>query len=253
MKRVPETEIGAAVVAWLEADGWDVWQEVQPGAHGGAVCDIVARRGPVVHAVECKAVMSIGVLEQAEHWLNRAHFVSVAVPPSKGRSMYERLAVLAGIGVVWVDQRTMWERHEQRTLQQVDRWAQAPMRRTVQHRYARPLAEFLTEQRRHWPATAGNNYSERYTPFRDTCGQLLAVVQATPGITMRAAVAAIKAHHYRTDKAAMGSLMQWVQARKVPGVEARKVDGSRELQLFPTMTTRDASLNESAASNWIGR
>jgi len=50
--RIGEEDLARRVIEWLQVEQWVVWQEVTPGAQQ-AVCDIVARRGPVIWAIEC--------------------------------------------------------------------------------------------------------------------------------------------------------------------------------------------------------
>ena len=226
-EKVPEVELGRVVVAWLEADGWDVWQEVGVST-GGGVCDIVAKRGPVIHAVECKTVANLGVLEQALGWVGCAHFVSVAVPNRRKDWLYTKLAGGIGVGVLWVGQQWRGESYALDVLS----WSQGPMARPHRNRFARPLASYLTPERKHWPAEAGNNLGHRYTPFRETCEYLRRVVAAEPGITMREAVAKMQAHHYHNDKAARATLMQWVRAKKIPGIRYEYRDGARAASLY---------------------
>lgn len=225
--RVPEVEIGRVVVSWLQADGWDVWQEVGVSS-GAGVCDIVARRGPVIHAIECKVRANLDVLEQASWWVRRAHFVSVAVPRPKRERLYASFAKHLGIGVIWVED--MWHDFGERRLG-VRAWDQGPMARLRHERFYRPLSECLTPERQSWPAEAGNNMGHRYTPFRESCDALLKVVTAEPGITMRAAVERMSTHHYQNDKAARSALSQWVRAGKVRGVWADTAQ--RPLKLYP--------------------
>lgn len=214
--RIAETEIGRAVVTWLEADYWDVWQEVGVGT-GGGTCDIVAKRGPIVHAIECKVVANLTVLEQAARWVSRAHFVSVAVPRPMHRHTYGRACGYFGVGVLWVDMPAHVE------------WQQGPMVRPGT--FQRPLSEALTPERKHWPAEAGNNHGHRYTPFRETCELLRRVVAAEPGITMRAAIERMGRHHYHTDKAARAALTQWARRGSVPGVRTER--GPKAFTLYP--------------------
>ena len=150
-KRVPEVAIGRVVVSWLEAEGWDVWQEVGVSS-GGGVCDIVAKRGPAIHAVECKSVANLDVLEQASWWVGRAHFVSVAVPLPRRERLYASFAKSLGVGVIWVE--NGWHQFGDNVLL-VRTWDQGAMSRPREDKYRRPLSYFLTDERKHWPAEAG--------------------------------------------------------------------------------------------------
>lgn len=228
--RIPEVEIGRAVVSWLRADEWDVWQEVGYGT-AGKVCDIVAKRGPVVHAIECKSVANLAVLEQALGWESRAHLVSIAVPKPRGSFMYERVARAFGVGVLWVGRE--WRPGGSEVLSVVH-WQKGAFSRVLEKHWSRPLSEYLTPERMSWPAEAGNNLGHRYTPFRETCDELRRIVEAEPGITMRAAVERMRRHHYHDDKAARGALMQWVRHGRVRGVAVAREYEGRAIPLYPS-------------------
>ena len=226
-----EQDLAARVVGWLQQDGWDVWQELQD-RYSGPVLDICARRGPATHAIECKMEASFAVLEQAMEWRGRANFVSVAVPVRtlrasastvRSRRMFGRCCEAFGLGLIEVSIDEDWRQI---------RWGVGQMARVREDRFFCPLAELLTDERRAWPAAAGNNRSERYTPFREFCARVRVVVEAEPGITVRAAVERAGEHHYSSDKAARSSILHWIVSGKVHGVRAKP--GSRCMQLFPS-------------------
>src|SRR5581483_4069856 len=95
-----ESALAAVVVAWLEHEGWDVFQEVESPA---GLCDIVAVRGPLVWSVETKLAFGTGVVEQAYDRLRFAHLVSVATPQRRGSSVLEHYCRWQGIGWLQVD------------------------------------------------------------------------------------------------------------------------------------------------------
>lgn len=71
-----EVDLAKHVIAWLEADGAEVWQEVQAGERA----DIVALRGPLLSVVEVKCQTSFYLLAQGVRWLGKAHHVWIATP-----------------------------------------------------------------------------------------------------------------------------------------------------------------------------
>ena len=94
-EKLSEVDLAARVVTWLEADAWDVYQEVD-----GA--DIVAVRGPVLWVVECKVILGFPVLDQAMRRRAEAHCVWVATPPRRTtRSVVKSFCSYAGIG--WIE------------------------------------------------------------------------------------------------------------------------------------------------------
>lgn len=68
-----ETELAAPVVAWLEAQGWTVRSEVER-------CDLVARRGDELVAVELKRRFETSLLVQAAYRQRAVDSVYVAIP-----------------------------------------------------------------------------------------------------------------------------------------------------------------------------
>ncbi|MEN6634075.1 MAG: hypothetical protein ABFD84_16750, partial [Candidatus Polarisedimenticolia bacterium] len=209
MKR-SEEDLARAVVAWLQLEGWTVWQEVTPCA-AAPVCDIVARRGPVIWAIECKAAPSLEVLDQASRWVGRANYVSVAVPTRRSPGLYLRFAASVGLGVLWVDGDFVTD-HRGPFFREPRGAARA------RARYYFELRELLTEERRLWPAAAGNARSERFTDFRAFCHGVRDEVYARPGISVRETIARLKSHHYASDASARSCLASWARAGKVPDV-----------------------------------
>lgn len=85
--RLAETQIGKAVVQWLEEEGWDVYQEVPVDGH---TPDVVGVRGSAVVLVECKTSFGLDVMAQARRWVRpepKAHLVYIAVPQEKVSSL----------------------------------------------------------------------------------------------------------------------------------------------------------------------
>lgn len=208
-KKVSEVELAAKVVAWLETDSWDVYQEVD-----GA--DIVAVRGSVLWVVECKLVLSFHVLEQAMCRRAQAHCVWVATPPRRQSSrVVKKFCSYAGIG--WISVSGGGDVHVQ-SRPEFNRHASAERLR----RLLRP------EQKTY--AAAGSPTGRAWTPFKETCSSLLRLVRARPGIGLRDAMAEIK-HHYRNDSSARRTMADRLERGIVPGVRLER--SGKETRLFP--------------------
>jgi hypothetical protein len=83
------------------------------------------------------------------------------------------------------------------------------------------------------PAKAGAiGGGGRWTPFRDTCEQLRAVVASAPGITLKEGIAAIR-HHYTSMASARGALAARIESGLVPGVRLER-DG-KAVRLYPVV------------------
>ncbi|MDG6938626.1 MAG: hypothetical protein JRN42_08850 [Nitrososphaerota archaeon] len=74
-----EAEVAATFLKWLEASGWDCYPEACFGTEACRV-DIAATRCGLLHFFEVKTSMSLALLAQAEHWIGKAHYVSVVIP-----------------------------------------------------------------------------------------------------------------------------------------------------------------------------
>lgn len=225
-----EVELGKVVVAWLEAQHYDVYQEVQPEAGFGGVIDIVARQGARVTIVELKLRLGLKVIDQAWRWSDRAHLTYAAVPyadsPRSEFGFACRVAEKFGVGVLGVRpgipdvlppevQELARPRFNRRPIL-LDR-----------------LLARLTEQHRTY-AEAGNADGRRWTSFRATCTEMAAYVAQHPGASIREVMANVK-HHYRTPATARSSMAQWLTAGKVPGIRLERE--GRLIKLYPSEAT----------------
>lgn len=218
-----ETTLAAAVVAWLEAQGWDVYQEVQPSRWAAGVADIVAAMPPIVWVVECKTRFSLDVMAQAYAWRHMAHLVSIAVPVGGGKrhgSFSRRVLSDYGLGLIEVDARLGQSTHiYQRVTPALHRGAKR----------VDVMRKALIPERKTF-APAGNNYGARWTPFQQTCRAVREVVAERPGLTLKELVDGIE-HHYANDKSAISSLKHWLDGGKVEGV--RIVYEGRAVRVYP--------------------
>lgn len=228
MTRWPQNEeqLASPVVTWLEAEHWDVYQEVQIFAYAH-IADIVALQGPVIWVIETKRSLGFRVCEQACQWQQIAHLVSVAVPlTERGRGPFaSRILHNFGLGLITV--REHGEPHELVPARLC--------RRTVQVLTAR-LRAACTEERKHF-AAAGNAEGLRYTPFSATCRAVLVYVMQHPGAMLKEVVDGID-HHYRADTTARSCLSTWIRAGKVRGVVARRE--GRLLRIYPADVAAEA-------------
>lgn len=207
-----ETDLAKHIVDWLTADGWEVYQEVQPGllAH---VADIVAVRRGMLWVIECKLTLSLEVIGQAEHWRQMANWSSVAVPRAKrsgGRDAARRVCRLLGVGMLSVD------RSGSVTIDTPPTMNRAPIE----------LLRRALDEGHKTAAPAGTNGGGRYTPFRRTCEHLARYVAKHPGCSLKDAVDATR-HHYASDSTARSCLAKWIELGRVAGVrmerEGRKI------------------------------
>ncbi len=183
-----ETDLAKKVVTWLEAQHWDVYQEVTVTGHGG-IADIVAVRDGKLWIIECKTSLTFTVLEQASHW--RAHYRSIAIPrpKTKSRSIAYHIANKhLDLGVLEVGE-------------QINVIHQPPLKRDF-HKSAKYFMSQLKEEHKHY-SPAGSNNGGYYTPYRATMDRVKNYISAHPGCTFKEIMYDLgKNHHYSSDNTA---------------------------------------------------
>lgn len=205
--RVSEQQVAAVVVEWLEAHGYDVYQEVELRA-GGIRADIVARRGPELTIVETKTSASLALLYQAMERRRLAHRIYIAVPVP-AHDMIEVCKEL-GIGVLRV---RINPEHEQR-------WNPTRCEEELSSRRwnARPLKLGARLRPEHKTcARAGAPTGGHFSRWRDTCLQLARIVATHPGIKLRDALAHVN-HHYSSGRIAISTMGAHIREGRVAGV-----------------------------------
>jgi predicted RecB family endonuclease len=215
--RVPETAVAAPIVAWLQAQHWDVYQEV---TCRGSVCDIVATRGPIVWAIECKASLGVDVIAQAYSWRRMANYVSVATPRrrrSDARECFERdILQRFDIGAL--------------SMECVYGSVREEIAPVLYRRVDSSLRERLCDAQKTF-APAGNADGRRWTPFQETCAELRRFVQERPGCSLKEAIGSIS-HHYASPASARAAMRIWIEKGVVDGVAARRE--GRTIKLYAT-------------------
>jgi hypothetical protein len=216
----PKTEsaVAAAVTAWLEGEGHEVFSEVSiawklragAGDVGDGRADLVAIRGGELAVVECKASLSFDLFAQCERWLDYANRIWLAVPvakASRGRSEAFRIARdFYGFGVLEVRDAVPGERSP------IVIRAAAVLKEERDHALRTSLR---SEHKTH--AKAGSNTGGHFTSFKETCQALAGYVSKHPACTLDEALGAIE-HHYKTKASAANSLGPWIRKGKVAGV-----------------------------------
>jgi hypothetical protein len=243
--RLKETEVAAAVVAWLEEAGWDVYQEVQVKRFG-RVADIVAVMDRRIWIIECKTSLSIAVIGQAYEWQESVHWVSVAVPvmakrkggyPIRGQRprFVNRVLRDYGIGLIKVERKKSFgqvpaalECHE--AIHPEMRRSPGKQGLRFMARDIRALRDGLCEEQKTF-AKAGNADGDRWTPWKQTCRSVSRAVAKKPGICIAELIRDEGHFHYASSSSARSALSHWLREGKVPGV--RVVREGRKLALYP--------------------
>jgi hypothetical protein len=200
-----EQELAQVVITWLEGRGWSVYQEVE-ARRGGRRCDIVAVRGDLIWAIECKTSIGFAVLEQAHGWLRHAQRVSAATRRSSS-SFAARVARDYGIGWLVV---TGTRRRRVRELVEP---AERP-------RITDRLRSCLHDQHRTF-APAGNARARFWSPWKSTVQEIQTWATAHRGGTFTDMLNQVR-HHYRTAATARSCLRRHITDGLVPGVRLER-------------------------------
>jgi len=211
-----EATLAGQMIRYLQRGGWEIWEEYQPTTLG-PVCDIVARRNGIVHALEVKKGMGFSVLGQAYNWLGMVHQVSCVtriLHRVNHTQKFLQRDVCDARGIGWYAVMLGGE-----VLTQVE-----PATADVECNW-----EFTKERKR--DGIAGTKGGKHWTRFKQTTMNLLQHVMECPGNRITYAVKDIK-HHYNSDKSARSALMRAVDEGIVPGVEGRREAGLT--LLYPT-------------------
>ena len=210
MRIKTETELAKLVVDALSTMGWEIYQEVEgPGGR----CDIVAVRGKIQWAIECKLSLGLPVMGQAHNWIryNRGHYVSVATPsyPSDS-SMTHQMLKHYGIGALCVT-------------------GEEKVREIIKPRLNRKAKPFNLHEEQKTFCDAGSNQGGHWTPFKQTVKCLVAAVKTSPGIEFNELIKKLD-HHYSSYSSAKSCLRGFIGTDVIPNLRVEMV--GRKLCVF---------------------
>ncbi len=220
-----EKELAAKIIGYLKHDDWEVYQEVP---FKGDAADIVVTKNNLVGVIETKRGLDLSVLEQCHRWLPHANFVWAGVWSAKrGGSRYAKMvAKTYGYGILEASPNV----YDHIQSAEVHERLQPEFRRKVSCELQKVLRpEMMSGQY----GEAGTNRGGRYTPFKETCNALSEVVRATPGISLKAAIEAIKRHHYCSNAAARVNLKKYIENGVIKDLKFKSESG--KLLLYATI------------------
>jgi|GEM_PF-2473989 len=219
----PETDLARLVAAWLMAEGWEVYPEVQLG-YGSPRADLVALRRDIAVSwvICCKMSLGFAVIEQAAYWLADANWVSVAVPRPK-TVRYKHIGPRIG----WVAKRCL--RNEGIGLICAD--AQGNIDERISPRLNRRALNRLHRGCRpeHQQMGVAGSKHHFYTPFQVTRLAAERFVGDHPQCTIKELVAGLD-HHWSTDSTARACVLKYI-ARGVFG-SINIIPGTRPFKLI---------------------
>ncbi len=198
-----EVEVARPVIAWLESEGWVVYQEV---SHEGRVADIVGTRGPDTWIVEVKKHRSAALIDQAKKWRGEANSIWVAAlkPQREPSEWWDIDLLLYGLGEFTVDEHGTVDLRRSPTRVRLTDLG---------------IRSALNEAQTHF-AEAGNAKSERWSPFQALARALHRVVDTYPGVKLSSFVETGD-HHYSSDEIAVHCLKQSIQQGTIKGLVVR--------------------------------
>ena len=196
---ISEVELGHRVSSWLADQEYELFPEVQVNSYG-KIADIVARKGRLLVVVELKTRLSFRVVEQASHWIGRAHMVYIAVATEGQGRLMRKILDMLGIGL----------------LVSGSLGTEEMVRPSFYRRTSTDLKRAL-ERANPTYAEAGNSNGKRWTPFKATCEAVLLYVQENPGARIKEIVDNVKTH-YSSPKTAHSCIIGWAKEGKIPGI-----------------------------------
>jgi hypothetical protein len=211
-----EEDICELIVKWLRAQHWEVYQEVSLG-YASERADIVAKLGSLLWVIEAKRNVSMKLLEQSLNWIGYANMISMASLGGKKRTarLLNWFWRQTGIGLITICPISdgVDVRYEPRLYR-------------IKHNR---LKDSLCEEQKNFCA-AGSKDGGYWTPYAQTCREVLSRVKREPGITMKQLMDGLE-HHYSSSATARACLTKWAAMGKIPGVKVER-DGKMN-RFFP--------------------
>lgn len=207
--KIKETDIAKAVINWLKDYKWEVYQEVKI-PHFSKIADIIAVQNNIVWIIETKTSLGLKVIAQAYCWRFKANYLSVATPynrDSDTRDLIDDFLLWKGIGYLQICNSDIYESVKPKLYRKAD---------------VKSIINNLKEDHKTF-AEAGNNKHSYYSPFKDTCRNILNEVTRNQGILLNDLIKNIK-HHYHTPESAKSSILTWTKSGIIKGVTVKMVD-----------------------------
>ncbi len=214
--RAAEIDVARPVVLSLQAQNWDVYQEV-PAL--GCTADIVAVRENVVMVVESKTSMTLSLIGQAKGWVDKAHIIYVAVPHRASDSASEGakwVCSLTGIGLIYVS--------KSGTVSSI------VGARVNESANPKKILEALNPRQKDGSIPAGTSSGQTWSRWRVTVAELAELVQKNPGLSLKVALSKIKTH-YSSIYSAFQALSKQALRGEIPGIRAEARE--HDVMLYP--------------------
>lgn len=213
--RKDEKEIGKVILNYLQAYNWDVYQEVLISPIG-RIADIIAVQNNKVWIIECKTSFNLSVLEQANTWMKYANYISICIPKTHRRDKQTRNNIF---GKSICKKLNMGCLEITRDAQVVESIKPSLQRKSLSN----VIISQLKEEHKHF-AQAGsrNGY---YTPFKNTCKELIDFVKSKKECKLTDAINSIN-HHYSTPYSAKNMIRHWIETGIIHNLSIQYRDDS---------------------------
>lgn len=215
-KDIKEIDIAKSVIKWLENYNWTVYQEVKI-PNFSKIADIIAVQNNIVWVIEVKTALGLKVIAQANCWRFKANYLSVATPCNRDtdiKNLVNDFLLWRGIGHLNVSHNTInadfnniYESIRPKLYRKAD---------------AKSILDNLKKEHKTY-AEAGNNKGSYYSPFKNTCRNILSEVSINPGILLTDLIKNIQ-HHYNTPESAKSSILEWTRQGIIKGVNVKMID-----------------------------
>lgn len=212
--KMSEVDLGELCVAWLESEGWDVYQEVNFKA---GTADIVAIRQDDTLVCELKLAPSLDFLAQLIRWEPYATHIVAVLPHNNRRDLARAHGPSA---FVWACRAGGFGLT---TLQGVagGSFGAKPLLEPVRRDVKSKLREALNPKQKVM-AKAGTNRGGAWAPWRDTVEALAKLIAETGTLPVATAMKRVK-HHYHTQAAAYAGGRRLAAWKLIPGVKIQKI------------------------------
>jgi hypothetical protein len=209
-----EKEIAVPIIAWLEEQHWDVYQEVNFNRSTRA--DIVAVRDNKLWIIETKTSFTLSVLEQAHRW--PSDFRSIGVPRAKreDRNFAYSIASYLKLGVIEV------------SGNYVDEVQNAPFMR-INHGFAKQMMLRLYPEHK-TSLMAGSKGGGYFTPYKQTMDRVRRFINQHPGCTIKEIYEDIGRGHYSSGSSAKSCIRIALASWEKDWCESRLI--GREFHYF---------------------
>ncbi len=203
-----ESDVAKAVIEDLKAWKWEVYQEVN---YYGRVADIVAVRGHIQWAIETKTSFGLKVMEQAFRWKGICHYASIAVPKVKN-TFGQFLCRQHGIGVITL-------------LTEAGKpWGcGGSAMEIIKPGLSRRIVGLELNEKQKYLCEAGSAKGGHWTPFKETCDNLVKAVKRSEGMEFSHLIERID-HHYASYHSARSCLKGFI-GTVIPELKLVNVNG----------------------------